>query len=121
MFSQFVGPPQPTMPRLASARCGGGLNTRPAMVGSAEREAYGVSHEEWRPWHAYCQRRAQRCLTRRSSGTPTARHQAREAVRVIIHLAGLAASRRRPLSSNVRRQRTPVPLHSVQRSSAEAL
>ena len=41
-------------------------------------------------------------LTGRSSGPPTARHQAREAARVIIRLAGLASHRRRPLSSNVR-------------------
>jgi len=44
------------------------------------------------------------CLTHRSSGAPSAGHQAREAVMFIIGLAGPAPCRRRPLSSNVRRQ-----------------
>ena len=52
--------------------------------------------------------KARRCLTRRSSGTPTACRQASEAAHVIIHLAGLAASRRRPPSSNVRQRREAV-------------
>ena len=47
---------------------------------------------------------AARCsLTPRSSGAPTAGHQAREAVLFIIHFAGLASHRWLPLSSNVRR------------------
>ena len=41
------------------------------------------------------------CLTLRSSGRPPARHLAREALTVIIRLAGQAPSRRQPLSSNV--------------------
>ena len=45
---------------------------------------------------------ARRCLTTRSSRGPTAWHQAREAVRHIILLAGLAPHRRPRLSSNVR-------------------
>ena len=39
----------------------------------------------------------------RSSGAPTAGHQARAAPWFIMHRAGLASCRRRPLSSNVRR------------------
>ena len=42
------------------------------------------------------------CLTLRSWGLPPARHLAREALQVIIRLAGQAPSRRQPLSSNVR-------------------
>ena len=41
-------------------------------------------------------------LTLRSSGPPPAWHLAREAIQVIIRLAGHAPTRRRPLSSNVR-------------------
>jgi hypothetical protein len=41
-------------------------------------------------------------LTLRSSGPPPAWHLAREAVQVIIRLAGQAPHRRRPLTSNVR-------------------
>ena len=44
-----------------------------------------------------------RCLTPRSSGTPTAGHQARSGgTRYIFASPGLASCRRRPLSSNVR-------------------
>ncbi len=43
-----------------------------------------------------------RCLTPRSSGEPTACRLAREAVLVIIGLAGQSSHRRLPLSSNVR-------------------
>ena len=41
------------------------------------------------------------CLTPHSSGAPPACHQARSSVRSIFLSPGLAASRRRPLSSNV--------------------
>ena len=47
------------------------------------------------------------CLTGRSSGPPPAWHLAREALTVIIRLAGQAPSRRRPLSSNVRPHSPP--------------
>ena len=40
--------------------------------------------------------------TPRSSGAPTAGHQARSVVRSIFHSPGLAACRRRPLSSTTR-------------------
>ena len=46
--------------------------------------------------------RAMRCLTLRSSGAPTAGHQARAAPWFMLHRTGLASCRRRPLSSNVR-------------------
>ncbi len=52
---------------------------------------------------------AQRRLTPRSSGAPTAGHQARAGgTRYIFTGPGLAACRRRPLSSNVRRRRVPM-------------
>ena len=51
-------------------------------------------------------------LTIRSSGAPTACHQAQSVVRSILHSLGLAASRCRPLSSNVRHQnREPRRAH----------
>ena len=50
-----------------------------------------------------------RCLTPRSSGAPTAGHQARSGgTRYIFASPGLASCRCRPLSSNVRR-RNPLP------------
>ena len=49
------------------------------------------------------QRRTERCLTPRSSGAPTAGHQARSGGTLYIFASpGLASCRRRPLSSNVR-------------------
>ena len=58
-----------------------------------------------RPWQSISRtHRAQRCLTPRSSGAPTAGHQARSAARYILHSPGLASHRRRPLSSNVRQR-----------------
>ena len=49
------------------------------------------------------QQRAGRGLTPRSSGAPTACHQARSVAHNILHSPGLAPRRCRPLSSNVRR------------------
>ena len=51
--------------------------------------------------------RRKRGLTLRSRRGPTASHQAREAERHIIFLAGLASCRRSRLTSNVRPRRTP--------------
>ena len=52
---------------------------------------------------------ATRCLTPRSSGAPTAGHQARSSgTRYMFASPGLASCRRRPLSSNVRQRRVPV-------------
>ena len=48
-------------------------------------------------------------LTPRSSGAPPACKQARSAVRSIFRSPGLLASRRRPLSSNVRPHEMPTP------------
>ena len=51
----------------------------------------------------------QRGLTPRSSGAPTAGHQARSGgTRYIFASPGLAPCRRRPLTSNVRQRRNPV-------------
>ena len=52
---------------------------------------------------------AARCLTPRSSGAPTAGHQARSGdTRHIFASPGLAPCRYRPLSSNVRQRKAPV-------------
>ena len=52
---------------------------------------------------------AARCLTPRSSGAPTAGHQAQSGgTRYIFASPGLASCRRRPLSSNVRQHKVPV-------------
>jgi hypothetical protein len=53
--------------------------------------------------------RAQRCLTPRSSGAPTAGHQARAGGTLyIVACPGLVACRRLPLSSNVRRHQDHI-------------
>ncbi len=58
--------------------------------------------------------RCENCgLTPRSSGAPTAGHQARAAPWFILHRAGLASCRRRPLSSNVRRRRPAAVPYQV--------
>ena len=54
----------------------------------------------------------ERCLTPRSSGAPTARHQARSVACFILHSPGLASCRRRPLSSNVRRREAGLGIAS---------
>ena len=52
----------------------------------------------------------ERCLTPRSSGAPTAGHQARAGgTRYIFTGPGLVACRRRPLSSNVRQRKYIFP------------
>ena len=61
----------------------------------------GVSMQSWVP-ATPCLRSPKRCLTLRSSGPPPGWHLAREAIQVIIRLAGQAPTRRGPLSSNVR-------------------
>jgi len=56
----------------------------------------------------------------RSSGLPPARHLAREAVQVIIHLAGQAPSRRQPLSSNVRQHHVTLKVLAIASGAAVA-
>lgn len=64
------------------------------------------------------QRRAQeRRLTLRSSGAPTAGHQARPVARCILHIPGLAPRRRLPLSSNVEAHVSLPPLSKARHSS----
>ena len=62
---------------------------------------------------------AERCLTPRSSGAPTAGHQARAGgTRYIFTSPGLASSRCRPLSSNVRpRRAASLVLHAQLRAA----
>ena len=57
-------------------------------------------------------------LTPRSSGAPPAGHQARALLWFILHRAGLASCRRRPLTSNVRRRRTERVSPSASSSSS---
>ena len=78
-----------------------------------------------RGWSRTCLRSPPR-LTLRSWGLPPARHLAREALTVIIRLAGQAPSRRQPLSSNVRQQVaalgcSPSPLGGSRRRIPNAL
>ena len=57
-------------------------------------------------------------LTPRSSGVPTAGHQARSVgTRNILHSPGLASCRRHPLSSNVRHQSNRNVLNLARRAS----
>jgi hypothetical protein len=71
------------------------------------------------PQHAY----TRECgLTPRSSGAPPAGHQARALLWFILHRAGLASCRRRPLTSNVR-QHSPTMRHNaavVERQAARS-
>ena len=62
---------------------------------------------------------AHRCLTPRSSGAPTAGHQARSGgTRYIFASPGLASCRCRPLSSNVRHhKRSHVPLPTLRQAN----
>jgi hypothetical protein len=73
-----------------------------ASVGQKTMSGSKVAH---RPVFAHGP--AQRCLTPRSKGAPTAGHQARAGgTRYIFTSPGLASHRWRPLSSNVRPQKT---------------
>jgi hypothetical protein len=73
----------------------------PAAAGAFERRyCQGLSSA----WFATA---SVQCLTPHSSGAPTAGRQARAAPWFILHRAGLASYRRRPLSSNVRRHKRP--------------
>ena len=94
----------PRLP-LALVNCCG-LKVQLATAGSAEREAPGACHKKLQGLGSpsAVAHRSQRCLTPRSSGAPTAGHQARSVARYILHSPGLASHRRRPLSSNVRQQ-----------------
>ena len=79
-FQSVRGPAAATAtPRLSAVHCGGGLNARPATVGGAEREATVARKQEQqgRGRPTARTRPAQRCLTPRSSGAPTAGRQAR--------------------------------------------
>ena len=70
--------------------------------------------------HLISHQPCKRGLTTRSSGAPTAGHQARSGgTRYIFASPGLASCRRRPLSSNVRQRKEPVlaSLHTARLSS----
>ena len=72
--------------------------------------------------HLICHQPCKRGLTTRSSGAPTAGHQARAGgTRYSFASPGLASCRRRPLSSNVRpRRKDRVACQQDQRLSARA-
>ena len=60
------------------------------------------------------------CLTLRSSGLAPAWHLAREALTVIVRLAGQAPSRRSPLSSNVRQHHVALKVLAFASGAAVA-
>ena len=114
VFSQFAGPPRRALLRRQSA-AGGGLNPWRTTIYSAEREAIVACQRELQGLGrlAASAVTARRCLTPRSSGAPTAGHQARSAGTVYIFCCpGLASCRRRPLSSNVRQRKHTPPVQS---------
>jgi hypothetical protein len=107
-FSQFFGPSQSLQSRSGTFGRSGDTNAWPATVSCAEREATEAGHEglQGSGTSAASARQAQRCLTPRSSGAPTAGHQARSGgTRYIFASPGLASCRWRPLSSNVRQHK----------------
>ena len=71
--------------------------------------------------HRICHKPCRRGLTTRSSGAPTAGHQARAGgTRYIFTGPGLASCRRRPLSSNVRPRRRDLLISKMQLLGSES-
>jgi len=83
----------------------GGLKARHAIGAGAEREAIVAGQQRLQGCGkaTHQANQAQLCLTPRSRRGPTAGHQARDAARHIICIAGLASHRWPRLTSNVRR------------------
>ena len=115
--SQVVGPPQPRYVPLEKLCAAAAPNTEPARAVGAERKAVKLAGKSITPscsapsialgtW-------SHRCLTPRSTGAPTAGHQALAGgTRYIFTSPGLASCRRRPVTSNVRpRKNTPRLKH----------
>jgi len=113
-------PPLPQVRRLAARRP---LNdaVRELLLRGAGCTAVGPPDRECRPLTQRPSAEAQCCLTLRSRGAPTARHQALATGTVYIVCGqGLASLRRRPLTSNVRRHRAHVlcsPIEHPKRNS----
>ena len=89
-------------------------NTKPPSAVGAEREAVKLARQSITPGCSAASIAlgtwSHRCLTPRSTGAPTAGHQARAGgTRYIFTVPGLASCRRRPVTSNVRRQSAIIP------------
>ena len=94
-----------TSSRSAPALVGGSFKARPAKASGAQRQAAVAREPEPQP---------RRGLTRRSTGAPTAGHQAQAGgTRYIFTGPGLASCRRCPVTSNVRRHKLTLPYHRV--------
>ena len=123
--SQFVGPPQPGyVPFAKPCAAAAAQNTKPSKAVSTERVAVKLAGQSITPsCTAACialGTQSHRCLTPRSTGAPTAGHQARAGgTRYIFTGPGLASCRRRPVTSNVRhRKASLVVLPQSQRLAA---
>ena len=102
LFIQFVEPAAQRNAVPSVATCVGGGRGR--HRGESQHLRAGLAPAEG-SWPATLLPMASKCcLTLRSSGAPTAGRQARALLWFILHRAGLASCRRRPLTSNVRRQ-----------------
>ena len=100
--------------RRSLSACGADAASRPCFVSSRDREPLWHAHE------SKANLAPARCgLTRRSSGAPTAGHQARAGgTRYIFASPGLASCRRRPLSSNVSPHKCKYQRSQPRRSSS---
>jgi quinol monooxygenase YgiN len=101
VVSLTVAPPTNTLYRSGHGRAGGAGQQSSEVINPSFAEAR-LRSEEYRrrsTTKSVCHS-AQRCLTCRSTGAPTAGHQARSAgTRYIVCGPGLAPSRRRPVNS----------------------
>ena len=110
--SQFAGQPQQAgLGAPASAGAEASRHGAPGFICARRAARFRSPTRVTGPWTASPPRsHTHRCLTPRSTGAPTAGHQARAGgTRYIFACPGLAACRRLPVSSNVRPQvRTTV-------------
>ena len=112
----FVGPLRQGPPRSTPALVRSSFKARPAKASSAEREATVARKPETQP---------RRGLTPRSTGAPTAGHQARAGgTRYIFTGPGLASCRWCPVTSNVRPHKchrsAPLPKSTLQAWSSSS-
>ena len=109
-FSAAAGSGQNLFQAPVPARVSAGRSSPELAITAGRNRGWRVSAPNLLPLHFACTTTtAARCLTPRSSGAPTAGHQARSGgTRYIFASPGLASCRRRPLSSNVRQRKEPV-------------
>jgi len=109
-FLASLRPPQPQVRRLAARRPLKDA-VRAVLLRGVGHTTVGPPDRECRPLTQRPSAEAQCCLTLRSRGAPTARHQALATGTVYIVCGqGLASLRRRPLTSNVRPQMAAATL-----------